>query len=155
MQARPFPARFDTRSARVRAFILWELREYPQRKDLDGSIVDAAAMLSRASVDSYRQVVTERGVLAASSPGNRLMLSTPGGVSLRQALLSITPDLAIHVLADHVIPYSAYQALRHGDDAAFIAIRTEALAVRERRFMAQFHVQEADELLGETDIDTE
>ncbi|GIH71405.1 hypothetical protein [Sphaerimonospora thailandensis] len=49
----------------------------------------------------------------------------------------------------------AFQRLYDGDDEGFIASRMTALAARERVFMAEIGVRHADELLGDTDIDTE
>ncbi|HWR48238.1 MAG TPA: hypothetical protein VN327_11600 [Pseudonocardiaceae bacterium] len=149
--ARPFPNRFDLRSARIRAFILWDLREFSTRHDLAGEIIDGVRLLARSDATAYRHVVTNKGP-SISSPGNRLILPTPPGVSLRQALLDLPPEREA-VLKSHGIPQRALSCLRDGDGEGFIKERAAYLADRERVFMMNLGVKPSSEILGEADID--
>lgn len=151
--ARPFPDRFDFRSARVRAFILWELREYPRRLSVDGKDIDPVELLARSHTTAYQHVV--RDAPNASHPANRLILPTGAGVSVRKALLALSPDDEARILASHGIPPRALDLLRDGDAEGFIATRAEALVAQERAFMETLGISPAAELGGDTDIDTE
>lgn len=152
-QARPFPDRFDFRSARVRAFILWELRAYPDRLGSDGKPVDPVGLLARSRSEAYSHVA--RGVQSMSHPANRLILPTASGTSVRGALLGIQPEKEAEILRSHGIPVAALDRLRAGDDEGFIAERASALASSERDFMGEWGITPAAEASGEPDIDTE
>jgi len=56
--ARPFPDRFDMRSARVRTLILWQLAELPAL-DLQGVRLDVIDIIEKADNDAFRHVVPE------------------------------------------------------------------------------------------------
>lgn len=145
--ARPFPERFDLRSARVRAFVLWELREFSHRLRLNDQPVDPVDLLLRSDASAYRQIV-QRGP-GRSSPANRLVLPTAPGVSVRRALLDAKPAL----LASHGVPDSAVALLRDGDEEGFIRERERFLAAQERKFIASFDVASPLELVGSAEID--
>lgn len=151
---RPFPDRFDLRSARVRAFIIWELQEFPHRLTADGAVLPAVDVLARGATSAYRHVVTKVGLAAASSPANRLIMPTAPRVSLKNALLDLPDRLRTDVLASHGIPRHALDRLMAGDDEGFIEVRRAALAARERDFMAKFGLSADPDLVGEADIDT-
>jgi hypothetical protein len=151
--ARPFPDKFDFRSARVRAFILWELREYPRRRGCNGKDVDPVELLARSHTTAYQHVV--RGIPSASHPANRLIFPTEPGVSVRSALLGLQPDEEEAVIASHGIPPHAMACLRAGDGEGFVTFRVDAMASRERAFMTSMRIVPATEPGGETDIDTE
>ncbi|GAB2844450.1 hypothetical protein GCM10022221_49730 [Actinocorallia aurea] len=152
-RARPFPDRFDLRSARVRAYLLWELREFPHRVDPAGRKLQASELLAESPTSAYRQVVMRTGLALASSPANRVIMPTKSRVSVRAALLDLgkTRD---EVLASHGIPTDAVQALAESDEEGFIKARIAYLSAREREFMASFGVDDAPVEPGETDIDT-
>jgi hypothetical protein len=151
--ARPFPDRFDFRGARVRAFILWELREYPRRRGYDGETIDPVDLLARSHTTAYQHVV--RGTPSASHPANRLIFPTKPGISVRSALLSLPPDEEEAVLASQGIPPLAMACLRAGDGEGFVTARADVMISRERSFMIQMGIVPAAEADGETDIDTE
>lgn len=151
--ARPFPDRFDLRSARVRAYLIWELSTFRERLDLNGDPIDALRYLAESDNKAYRQIVA-RGTEMAS-PANRLMFPTRYGQSVRKSLLGLPADAGRRIAASHGIPPDALWALECGDGDRFIRIRTEFLAERERRFMAQVGVTPSVDLMGEADIDTE
>jgi len=150
--ARPFPNRFDLRSARIRAYIIWDLHKFSARCDLAGRVIDGVELLTRSDA-AYRHVVTAKSP-SISSPGNRLILPTPPGVSLRQALVKLAPERE-SVLESHGIPQRALSCLRDEDGEGFIKERAAYLADRERVFIKDMGVEPSSEILGEADIDTE
>jgi hypothetical protein len=154
-QPRPFPDRFDLRSARVRAFIIWELQEFPERRTPGGTTLLPVEVLARGATSAYRHVITTPGVATASSPANRLIMPTASRVSLRNALLNLPDHLRADVLASHGIPASAVDQLSVGNEAGFIETRKVELAERERQFMARFGLLVDRIVVGETDIDTD
>ncbi|GAA3339534.1 DUF262 domain-containing protein [Amorphoplanes nipponensis] len=151
--ARPFPDRFDLRSARIRSFIIWELGTYRARLDLTGQPVDAVELLARSDAAAYRQIVIQGA--GRSSPANRLIFPTPPGVSVRRALTELSDALKDSVLESQGIPLAAAERLQQGDVEGFIRERAQHLASREREFMEQFSVLPPQELVGDSDIDTE
>jgi uncharacterized protein DUF262 len=152
--ARPFPNRFDLRSARVRAFILWELHQFPARLDVDGKTFMPVEVLARSDNEAYRHVV-QKGVANLSHPANRLILPTEFKVSVRRALLDLPDDLKARVVGSHGIPLIAMDRLRAGDEEGFIAERAETLINGERAFMAKIGITPAASRSGDADVDTE
>lgn len=151
--ARPFPDRFDMRSARVRAFILWELREFDQRYIPGRGGVDPVETLAKSDAEAYEHVV--RKVASASHPANRLIFPTDAGMSVRRTLVDLSVDDEAEVLASHGIPARALERLRDGDGEGFITERAEYLTAREREFIREMGVEPAVNRIGEADIDTE
>ncbi|MDG6105165.1 DUF262 domain-containing protein [Dactylosporangium aurantiacum] len=155
LTARPFPERFDLRSARVRTFVLWDLKEFGhRRRSVDGAPFDALRVLATADTDAYRRVITT-SISSGSHPANRLILPTPPGVSLRKALAALPAELEDSVLTSHGIPRVAVERLRDGDLEGFIKERAAHLADRERSFMVTLGVEPAVDIQGDADIDTE
>jgi hypothetical protein len=148
--ARPFPDRFDTRSARGRAFILWDLREFPQRVDLDGAEINSVDLIERSDSSAYRSIIPKSP--RKSHPANRIILPTPPRVSVLRALTELSGK---SLPASHGIPDNALQKLQEGDVEGFITARTEFLAQREREFMMKVDVKLPVTWAGEPDIDTE
>ncbi|MEV6342644.1 DUF262 domain-containing protein [Actinoplanes sp. NPDC051851] len=146
--ARPFPERFDLRSARVRAFVLWELHEYRDRVGINGQPVEPLDLLLRSDASAYRQILS-RGP-RRSSPANRLMLPTAPGMSIRRALIDAEPEL----LASHGVPEAAVELLAEGDEDGFIRERERFLAAKEREYIAAFDVEPPVDLVGGAEIDT-
>jgi hypothetical protein len=151
--SRPFPDRFDLRSARIRAMILWELIEFSERLDARGERIDAIDLLARSDTSAYRQIVTQCS--NRSSPANRLIMPTAAGVSVRRTLLDLPAALEEAVLTSHGIPPEALAHLRRGDAEGFVRERALYLASRERIFMGLLGVSPSPDVLGEADIDTE
>ena len=151
--ARPFPERFDLRSARVRAFILWELRRFNVRLAPDGSKIDAVGLLARSDAEAYRHVVNN--IPAVSHPANRMILPTPPGTSVRTALLNLPEADQSIVAASHGIPPEALDRLQVGDGQGFVKERADALANWERKFMVAMHIEPSPDRSSDSDIDTE
>lgn len=152
--ARPFPSRFDLRSARIRAFVLWDLQQFSARKNLAGEDIDGVELLARSDTAAYRHVITTKGLSNISSPGNRLIFPTRSGVSLRRALVDLPLDQEA-ILKGHGIPHQALSCLRDGDEEGFIKERAAYLANRERIFIEGMGVEPSSEIFGEADIDAD
>jgi hypothetical protein len=152
--ARPFPARFDLRSARVRAFILWELREFPNRVAANGESIDAIHQLISSDTGAYRHVVT-RDAESVSHPANRLILPTDPGLSIRRALLELPRAVRDKVLVSHGIPEEAMDRLAADDGEGFIQARARLLIVRERDFMTEVGIEPPGTETADAEIDTE
>lgn len=137
--AQPLPARFDTEDGRVRAFLLWELRNFGRRFGLDGEPIEVIDLLARSGPAAYRRVVT--GVPEASSIANRIVLPTPPGVAVRDALLDLPPQQLATVVVSHAIPPAALARLVAGDRSGFIRERAAALIHLEREFIQETGVE--------------
>ena len=153
LPARPFPDKFDLRSARVRSFILWELREYPRRLTAGGAEFDPVDILARSDTEAYRHVIDRSPSL--SHPANRMIMPTRAGVSIRTTLANIDDLQVGEILRSHGIPESAFRVLCDGNGEDFILQRASSLATLERNFMLRMGIQPSELMLGDADIDTE
>jgi hypothetical protein len=151
--ARPFPNKFDLRSARVRAFILWELGRFPERFVPGVGPLDPVDLLARSDVEAYQHVVW--GTASVSHPANRLMYPTEPGFSVRSSLQNMRSDELDNVLDTHGIPLEALYKLRRGDGEGFITERARLLVRLEREFIGGMGITASSDDAGETDIDTE
>ncbi|MFI0722241.1 DUF262 domain-containing protein [Streptomyces sp. NPDC021224] len=154
-RARAFPARFDLRSARVRAYLLWDLQTFPERKNLDGSIANVLEQLATAHTETYRHIITQSGVPGASSPANRIVMTTPPGVSIRQALIRLAEEGRTDILDSHGVSLASIEHLKADDYTGFIITHQREVAARERQFIESLGIESADKEFGEADIDTE
>ncbi|MGW5614548.1 DUF262 domain-containing protein [Streptomyces sp. NPDC003877] len=154
-RARAFPERFDLRSARVRAYLLWDLQTYPERKNLDGSTTNVLKQLATAHSDTYRHIITQSGVPGASSPANRIVMRTPPGVSIRQALIKLAEEGRADILDSHGVSLTSIEHLKADQFTEFIHARQHEVAARERQFIESLGIESADREVGEADIDTE
>lgn len=153
LTARPFPDRFDFRSARVRAYLLWEMRHFRDRRDLNGNPINAVSLLASSGNTAYQHVIT--GAPNSSHPANRLMFPTPPGISPRRALLTLPDDISADILTSQGIPKEVLDRLTQGDGEGFIHQRASYLASLEADFIKSMGIEPASEPSGEADIDTE
>lgn len=151
--ARPFPDRFDMRSARIRAYLIWELQRFDRRLDSSGRPIDVVGLLARSDSNAYRHVVGSGPMV--SNPSNRVVLPTRAGWSVRRSLLELSSDVEFDVIDSHGIPVEALTALRNGDARTFIGERARFLAELERDFMRSVGVQLSKNLQGDADIDAD
>ncbi|WP_328608060.1 DUF262 domain-containing protein [Amycolatopsis sp. NBC_00345] len=151
--ARPFPDRFDMRSARIRSFIIWELQRYSQRLDHAGEAIDAVSLLAKLDTGAYRHVMTHGK--DASSPANRVVMPTLPGVSIKRTLLGLADEMGNEVLASHGIPAKAVEKLQLNDTGGFIKERAAFLAEEERKFISELGVPLSKKIAAEADIDTD
>lgn len=154
-RARAFPDRFDLRSARVRAYLLWDLQTFPERKNLDGSIANVLEQLVTAHSETYRHIITQSGVPGASSPANRIVMTTPPGVSIRQALIRLAEEGRTDILDSHGVSLASIEHLKSDEYTDFILARQQELAAWERKFIESLGIESAEKEVGAADIDTE
>jgi hypothetical protein len=154
-RARAFPERFDLRSARVRAYLLWDLQTFPERKNPDGKPINVVDQLATAHRETYRHIITQSGVPEASSPANRIVMATPPGMSIRQALIRLAEEGQIGILDSHGVSLDSVEYLKTDDYADFIVARQHEVASREKEFIESLGIQSSEQEFGEADIDTE
>ncbi|MGX7669809.1 GmrSD restriction endonuclease domain-containing protein [Plantactinospora sp. DSM 117369] len=140
LYAQPLPERFDTEDGRVRAFLLWELNHFGQRHGLDGEPIELVDLLARSGAAAYRRIVT--GVRDASSIANRIVLPTPPGTSVRDALLALPPARLRTVAVSHGVPPAALAQLLADDRDGFIRERTTTLVGLEQEFIQEIGGEE-------------
>ncbi|MEM9463146.1 MAG: DUF262 domain-containing protein, partial [Myxococcota bacterium] len=143
MPAQPFPSRFDARSARVRAFMLY-LASLGPRSILSDSrhALEPGGLLTALGPRALRRIIANLGDLElSSSPANRMFADRRHrGQTLRQLLHAAdigaeTPlfvsnnmsDASKALLASHGISVDAAQLIVSGDRVGFIKTRLETL----------------------------
>ncbi|WP_405695881.1 DUF262 domain-containing protein [Streptomyces coelicoflavus] len=154
-RARAFPERFDLRSARVRSYLLWDLQTFPDRKNPDESCINVADQLAKAHRETYRHIITQSRVRGASSPANRIVMATPPGMSIRQALIKLAEEGRTDILDSHGVSLASVERLKADDYADFIAVRQHEVAAREKQFIESLGILPSEQDFGEADIDTE
>ncbi|MEV5316510.1 hypothetical protein AB0K92_02335 [Streptomyces sp. NPDC052687] len=154
-RARAFPERFDLRSARVRAYLLWDLQTFPHRMNSDGSRINVVDQLATAHRETYRHIITQSKVPGASSPANRIVMATPPGVSIRQALIKLAEEGRTDILDSHGVSLASVEHLKADDYAEFITVRQHEVAAREKDFIVSLGILPSERAFGEADIDTE
>jgi hypothetical protein len=156
LAARGFPERFDTRSARVRAFLIWDLKAFPQPISAWGERIDKVRAVQREDTRAYRHIISGSRVSNSSSPANRLVLPTNIGESIRTTLLNLSDGIREDFLKSSGIPRSAFEFLRAGDASGFIDTRARFLAAEERKFMLEWGVEvPPGEAWDSAEVDTE
>jgi hypothetical protein len=139
-EALPFPSRFDGRSARVRAFLLYLMSLGPLSLD-KGERLDAGGLLSQLGPQALRYVLS-RGLPSAlhPSPANRILLGASHRGQARAALLSLPEAASEEILKSHGIPPDSVDLLRQGNSEEFIRRRLEFLIEGERGYMERHQV---------------
>ena len=135
--AQPFPERFDGRSARVRAFLLY-LASLRPRSLLGDADLDPGNLLSRLGTDAVGHFVSNpdpRNLV--SSPANRMFVDERHVGQALGALSTLDDDLLGRLLPTHGFPIDCIGRLRNGNRAHLIRERLDRLVSGERAFMAQ------------------
>ena len=140
--ARPFPERFDGRSARVRAFLLY-LASLRPRSMYDQSVLEPGRLLSDHGIRAvgYVSSSAELPRKLFSSPANRMFFDTD---QVGQAFLKLeimNDETLIEVLPTYGFPADSLQRIRSGDRAGLIEARLETLIAGEREFMTNHEVK--------------
>lgn len=148
-RVQPVPDRFNLNSARTLAYVTWELQEFPARRDAAGNPIDLVRLLASSDAKAFRPVV-ERN----PHPANRVVLPTPAGMSVRQALVETWAPDRDAVLASHGIPLAAWDRLCEGDGDGFVRGRAEHLAQRLRRFTDDLRITGTVDLTGSSEDDS-
>ena len=139
--ARPFPERFDGRSARVRAFLLYLATLQPRSLE-DNRELDPGRRLVIRGTRALGYVLSSQGALGElfSSPANRMFVNdTQAGQTFEQ-LVNLSESRLDSLLPTHGFPATAKARLRERDRAGLIEQRLANLIAGEREFMEQHNV---------------
>lgn len=154
--ALPFPDRFDGRSARVRAFLLYLVSLEPLALEKPEKL-STGDLLPQLGSRALRYIVS-RGLSKElhSSPANRIFLNPAHRGQARKALAEIPKASLSEVCTSHGIPVEAIGLLQEGKLDDFIKTRLRCLLEGEREFMEKRRVQlPVNSEPGEIQIDTE
>ena len=134
--ARPFPDRFDGRSARVRAFLLY-LTSLQPRSLRSADNLDPGLLLSTLGTRAvgYISFIKEPLGELFSSPANRMFLDGDHVGQAFSALASLNDDELGELLPSHGFPAESVHLLRNGERASLIRGRLETLINGEREFL--------------------
>ncbi len=146
----PIPEKFNLNSARTRAYLIWELAQFPDRKLPNGEPIDLGRLLATSGSSLFRQVIDRD-----YRPGNRVILPTPNGTSVRQAVLSMGALNDPDILNSHGIPVAAWKRLNRGDGTGFVKQRSGFLADLIVPFVRDLNLRAAVQLVGSAEEDTE
>ena len=136
--ARPFPERFDGRSARVRAFLLYLASLRPRSMHAPGEL-DPGQLLAQHGSRAVGYV-TSRDELPRelfSSPANRVYFDSGqvGQAILRMEILD--DGTLVELLPTHGFPADSLQCIWTEDRVRLIEARLENLIAGEREFMRE------------------
>jgi hypothetical protein len=151
-RALPFPDRFDLRSARVRAMLVWDTNGNRSRVDCEGNgfVVE---LLQKADTLAYRHIFATT-FAGYPSPGNLITLPTQPGVSARSALQAMSDEIAGRAMPTIGLHPRLFEMLREGKAEQFVSERARHLAQLERAFMQDLDIQPAQADVGVAEIDT-
>ena len=155
--AQPFPDRFDARSARVRAFLLYLASLRPcSLRGRDGRELDPGALLSGRGTDAVGKVWSNPGRKdLASSPANRMFVDRDHVGQAIGALAELDDDVLGTLLPSHGFRDDCIAPLRKGDRVGLLEARLEALIAGERKFMAERKVALPTERTAATIADSD
>lgn len=153
--AQPFPDRFDARSARVRAFLLY-LASLRPRALQGGGALDPGALLSRLGTDAVGYVWSNPEPKdLVSSPANRMFVDEVHVGQAISALEGLDDHLLRELLPTHGFPADGIDRLRNGDRAGLVKARLETLIAGERRFLTERGVRLPTERTAATIADSD
>lgn len=136
--AQPFPERFDGRSARVRAFLLYLASLRPFSFD-NSKPLDLGRLLSSRGTRAVGYVVSNPGPLGErfSSPANRIFVDEGQVGQAVSHFGNLSDDALKKLLPTHGFPSGSVQRIRDGDRVTLIEARLQALIEGERDFMSE------------------
>ena len=138
--AQPFPDRFDARSARVRAFLLYLASLRPRSLAGDAHL-DPGALLTQLGTDAVGYVVSSPDPRElVSSPANRMFVDEHHVGQAVGALAGLDEDTLGRLLPTHGFPIDCIGLLRSGDRAGILRGRLDTLIRGERHFMTERRV---------------
>ncbi len=153
-RAKPFPERFDLRSARARAFLLATLvRRDPLRRV--GHPVDVVSVFMNDDVASVPRVFPRAAPPIVSAPANRILLPTLDGRGARRQLMDLPDEERVQVLGSHCIDDAAWEALQADDAAGFVKRRTQYLIDMERELMRELDLQPPERETEDAPLDAD
>ena len=140
--AQPFPERFDGRSARVRAFLLYlaSLRPRSLRSEKD---LDLVQLVSARGTRAVGYVSSNPGLLQGLfiSPANRMFVDSDQIGQTFGDLAHLEDDVLTKLLPTHGFPADSVQQIRNDDRVGLIKAREETLIAGEREFMEKRNVK--------------
>ena len=139
--AQPFPERFDGRSARVRAFLLYLASLRPRSARTTGGL-NPGHLLSMQGTRAMGYVSSNPEPLNGlfSSPANRMFIDEE---QVGQAITDLErlSDLELNeILPTHGFAPDSVRYVRNNDRASLVSKRLGNLIAREREFMKQWNV---------------
>ncbi|MCY4600697.1 MAG: DUF262 domain-containing protein [Acidobacteria bacterium] len=153
--AQPFPDRFDARSARVRAFLLY-LASLRPRSIRGGGDLEPGALLSLLGTDAVGYVWSNPvPPELVSSPANRLFVDAGHVGQALGALSALDHDELESLLPTHGFPIDCVGRLRDDDRVGLINARRDALIDGERAFIVERRVTLPAERTAPTIADSE
>ena len=140
--AQPFPERFDGRSARVRAVMLY-LASLEPRSLRGAERLDPGQLLATRGTGSVGYVFSNPGPLGElfSSPANRMFVDADQFGQTFTNLTDLSDEELMEVLPTHGFPVDSVHRLREGDRVDLIRGRLETLIAGERGFMEERNVR--------------
>lgn len=140
--AQPFPERFDGRSARVRAFLLYLASLEPLslrgKGRLDpGGLLSALGTAAVGYVSSHRQQLDDLN----RSPANRMFVDREHNGQAFGVLIDLGDDKLRRLLPTHGFSVEVIPQLREENRAGVIAARLDTLIDGEREFMRKRNVR--------------
>lgn len=134
--AQPFPERFDARSARVRAFLLYLASLNPH--SIQGEdVLCPGDLLSSLGTGAVGHVSKNQSQLEhfIRSPANRMFVDRDHVGQTFRKLEDMSDERLTMLLPSHGFPAESILHVRNGDRAGLISARLKALIVGEREFM--------------------
>ena len=139
--AQSFPDRFDARSARVRAFLLYLASLRPRSLAGDADL-DPGVLLTRRGTDAVGFLVSSLDPRElVSSPANRMFVDEGHVGQAVGALADLDEDPLRRLLPTHGFPIDCIDLFRDGDRAGILNKRLDALIRGEREFMTDRRVK--------------
>ena len=155
--AQPFPKRFDGRSARVRAFLLYLASLRPRSLE-SGEEIDPGPLLATRGTRAVGYVCSNLQSLGelSSSPANRMFLDAERTRQGFDLLADLSDEALMERLPGHGFPPdSSVLRLRDGDRERLVRERLETLIDGEREFMEARNVRLPGERTGASIADSE
>ena len=140
--AQPFPERFDGRSARVRAFLLYLASLQP--RSLQGvESLDPGQLLATRGTRAVGYVSSNPEPLGElfSSPANRMFVDADQFGQAFADLADLSDDELMELLPTHGFPADSVRRFRNGDRVGLIRDRLDTLIAGEREFMNERNVR--------------
>ena len=155
--AQPFPDRFDGRSARVRAFLLYLVSLKPRSLKEYDVLLDPGDLLSTLGTGAVGHVLSNQPQLGdlISSPANRMFVDRDHVGQAFGALKAMSHDQLKKLLPTHGFPVDSINRLRANDRTGLIAARLKALIEGERKFIRLRNVVLPTQQTGATIADSD
>lgn len=140
--AQPFPDRFDGRSARVRAFLLYLASLRPCSLQDGTGTLEPGELLSTRGIGGVGYLFTHQPRVAhlIRSPANRMFVDRGYVGQAFGVLRNLSDGRLQELLPTHGFPVDAIRRLKGDDRAGLIEARLETLIDGEREFMARLNV---------------